>query len=180
MSTPPAEKHGVITEAGTIVFERILPGPIDRVWEYLTDSDKRMTWLASGTMEPKIGAKFELFFRNTDLSEVKEPAPERFKSMEKGVTMHCEITEWQKPNRLSFLWGSEGSEVSIELKVKGHAVILTLTHRKVPNRNVVLMVASGWHTHLGFLSNRLRGEPTRPFWSTFMGLYNDYEARIPA
>ena len=29
-------------------FERLLPGPIERVWSYLTDSEKRGKWLASG------------------------------------------------------------------------------------------------------------------------------------
>ena len=32
----------------TVRFERLLPGPIERVWEYLTDSDRRATWLAAG------------------------------------------------------------------------------------------------------------------------------------
>jgi hypothetical protein len=31
---------GVLIEPGTIRFERILPGPIERVWDYLTDSEK--------------------------------------------------------------------------------------------------------------------------------------------
>ena len=34
-----------------IRFERLLPGPIENVWSYLTDSQKRGEWLASGPME---------------------------------------------------------------------------------------------------------------------------------
>ena len=34
-------EHGVITEAGAIRFERLLPGPIERVWDYLVDPAKR-------------------------------------------------------------------------------------------------------------------------------------------
>jgi len=30
-----------------------LPGPIERVWEYLTDPDKRARWFAGGPMEPR-------------------------------------------------------------------------------------------------------------------------------
>lgn len=179
MSATLAEKHGIITEAGTIVFERLLPGPIERVWEYLTDSEKRGRWLATGPMEPRVGGKVELFFRNGDLSPVKEPTPERYKALEQGVTLHCEITEWQKPHRLSYLWGNDGSEVTFELKAKGREVVLTLTHRKLPNRQDALMVAGGWHTHLGILIDHLGGETTRPFWSNFLGLYKEYEARIP-
>jgi uncharacterized protein YndB with AHSA1/START domain len=47
MNTMTAE-HGIITEAGAIRFERLLPGPIERVWAYITDSSKRATWLAEG------------------------------------------------------------------------------------------------------------------------------------
>ena len=179
MSTTLAEKHGVITEAGTIVFERILPGPMERVWSYLVDSEKRGRWLASGPMEPRVGGKVELFFKHDDLSPVKEPTPDKFKNMEKGVTFRGEITEWKKPHRLSYLWGNDGSEVTFELKPKGDEVVLTLTHRKLPDHGKAMMVAGGWHTHLGILVDHLAGETTRPFWSSFLGIYKEYEARIP-
>lgn len=174
-----AEKHGIITEAGTIVFERILPGPIERVWAYLVESEKRGRWLASGNMEPRVGGKVGLFFKNGDLSPVKEPTPDNFKAMEKGVTLHCEITEYKKPHRLSYLWGNDGSEVTFDLKPKGDEVVLTLTHRKLPNREGSVMVAGGWHTHLGILVDHLNGETTRPFWSSFLGVHKEYDARIP-
>jgi uncharacterized protein YndB with AHSA1/START domain len=179
MSSTLAEKHGIITEAGTVVFERILPGPIERVWEYLTDSEKRGRWLASGPMEPRVGGKAELFFKNCDLSPVKEPTPERFKATDQGFTTLCEITEWQKPYRLSYLFGNDGSEVTFELKARGPEVVLTLTHRKLPNREMSLNFSGGWHTHLGILVDHLAGETPRPFWSTFLGHYKEYEARIP-
>jgi len=43
-------EFGVLTEARTIRFQRLLPGPIERVWAFLTESDKRGRWLASGPM----------------------------------------------------------------------------------------------------------------------------------
>ncbi len=179
MSASLAERHGVITEAGTIVFERIVPGPIERVWEYLTDSDKRATWLASGTLDEHVGGKVELFFRNGDLSPVKEPTPERYKALEKGVTLMCEVTACRKPHLLSFLWGSDGSEVTFELAPKGRDVLLTLTHRRLPDRATALNVAGGWHTHLSILIDHLSGRTARPFWSNFLGVYKEYETRIP-
>ena len=36
-------KYGERVDDSTVRFERMLPGPIERVWEYLTDSDKRAT-----------------------------------------------------------------------------------------------------------------------------------------
>ena len=173
------EKHGIITEAGTIVFERILPGPIERVWEYITDPEKRGRWLGSGSIEPEIGGRLVLFFHHADLSPVKEPTPERYKSLEQGVTMLCEITECQKPNRLSFLFGKDGSEVTFDLKSKGQSVLLTLTHRRLPNRSTALNVAGGWHTHLDILIDQLGAKTPRPFWSNYLSRYEEYEARIP-
>ncbi len=34
-----------------IRLERLLPGPIERVWAFLTESDKRARWLAAGDVE---------------------------------------------------------------------------------------------------------------------------------
>ena len=34
-------KMGTSTEPGTVRLERLLPGPIERAWAYLTESDKR-------------------------------------------------------------------------------------------------------------------------------------------
>ena len=44
------EQLGVFDGTQVVRFERLLPGPIERVWAYLTESDKRSLWLASGAM----------------------------------------------------------------------------------------------------------------------------------
>ncbi|MBP1860204.1 hypothetical protein J2Z75_003725 [Rhizobium herbae] len=33
---------GVLTAPGTLKIERLLPGPIERVWAYLTEYDRRI------------------------------------------------------------------------------------------------------------------------------------------
>jgi uncharacterized protein YndB with AHSA1/START domain len=38
-ATPDA--YGALIEPATLKIERILPGPIERIWAYLTDSDMR-------------------------------------------------------------------------------------------------------------------------------------------
>ena len=48
--------YGMIIEPGTLRIQRLLPGPIERVWAYLTESDKRATWLAAGAMTLENGA----------------------------------------------------------------------------------------------------------------------------
>ncbi len=73
--------YGIVTEAGAVRFERLLPGPIERVWAYLTDPEKRATWLAAGPMELRVGGPVELNFHHADLSAEKTP-PERYKKIE--------------------------------------------------------------------------------------------------
>ena len=85
MSEQAMGEYGIVTEAGAVRFERLLPGPIERVWAYLTDPDKRGTWLAAGPMELRVGGQVELNFHHADLSAEKTP-PDRYKKLEGGHT----------------------------------------------------------------------------------------------
>ena len=38
------DRYGKLVDAQTVVFERLLPGPIERVFDYLWDEDKRNPW----------------------------------------------------------------------------------------------------------------------------------------
>src|SRR5579872_7402158 len=71
-----ADPYGVLTEPATLTIQRFLPGPIERVWAYLTESDLRRQWLASGRMEMKVGAPFELVWRNSELTDPPGQRPE--------------------------------------------------------------------------------------------------------
>jgi uncharacterized protein YndB with AHSA1/START domain len=53
--TPDA--YGALIEPATLKIERLLPGPIERVWAYLTESELRRQWLAAGQMEMKSGTR---------------------------------------------------------------------------------------------------------------------------
>jgi uncharacterized protein YndB with AHSA1/START domain len=35
------DPYGVLIEPATLKIQRLLPGPVERVWAYLTDSDLR-------------------------------------------------------------------------------------------------------------------------------------------
>ena len=48
--------YGQLIEPATLKIQRMLPGPAERIWSYLTDSDLRSKWLASGVMEPRAAA----------------------------------------------------------------------------------------------------------------------------
>ena len=75
----------------TIRLERLLPGPIERVWAFLTESDKREKWLAAGNMELRAGGKVELLFAHEKISS--EPTPAKYRDIPMGFTgrvIRCE------------------------------------------------------------------------------------------
>lgn len=176
------EKYGTFTEPGTIRFERLLPGPIERVWAYLTESEKRTKWLAAGEMELRVGGKVELHFYHPNLSEEDDPIPEKYKHHEKGSSMTGKITRINPPRLLSYTWGEESgseSEVTFELTPKGEKVLLVLTHRKLgENREVLIGIGAGWHTHLDILADNLQGNAPKGFWSVHVPLEKEYEQRL--
>ena len=174
--------YGIITEGGAVRFERLLPGPIERVWEYLTDSGKRGTWFASGRMELWVGGRVELIFRHADLTPHAETPPERFRNAAKGGTTTGRITVCEPPRRLAFAWldgPGGGSDVEFLLTEKGDDVLLVLTHSGLTDRGTVVKVSGGWHTHLGILADHLAGRVPAPFWATIDRLEPIYEGRTP-
>jgi uncharacterized protein YndB with AHSA1/START domain len=49
------DEFGAILSPAEVRFQRLLPGPIETVWAYLTDSRKHGEWFASGPIEPRAG-----------------------------------------------------------------------------------------------------------------------------
>ena len=45
------DPYGELIEPATLKIQRVLPGPIERVWAYLTQGELRRQWLAAGQME---------------------------------------------------------------------------------------------------------------------------------
>lgn len=173
---------GQLTEPGTLVFQRTLPGPIERVWDYLTVPDKRGQWLAAGEMEQQVGGKVELIFNNNELSPGVEP-PEKYRDFGGCVSFTGRVTRWDPPRVLAYTWAeSEGSdsEVTFELETQGEKVRLLLTHRRLAEkRDVLLSVSAGWHTHLGILIDRLEARAPLPFWQEHTRLEAEYAQRLP-
>ena len=169
------DAYGVLTEPATLTIQRMLPGPIERVWAYLTESELRRKWLAAGEMEMKVGAPFELVWRNSELTDPPGKRPDGFGEEHR---MQSEITELDPPRKLAFTWGKSGG-VSLELEPRGERVLLTVIHRRLPDRGMMVGVSTGWHAHLDMLVARLTGEEPEPFWDGFIRLRKDYDERIP-
>jgi len=135
---------GQFQKAPMVRFERILPGPIDRVWEFITSTERLPAWFGHGHIEPRQGGTVTLIDGHI-----------------RGV-----VTQWHPPHRLAYTWNvfspgeSESrypeSYLSIELESRGDDVQLTLTHLPVLER-FEKQNAMGWHTFLDLLDAALRG-----------------------
>lgn len=165
----------------TVRIERTLPGPIERVWAYLTESEKRSQWLAAGEMELKEGGSVEHVFRNSELTGHDGTPPPKYAAHAGESFMHGRVTACEPPRLLAYDWGEgeAASHVRFELSPRGDAVHLTLVHSRLPNRDEMLSVAGGWHAHLGILLDRLEGREPAGFWDTHTRLEAEYEKLIP-
>lgn len=170
------EPHGVLVEPTTLRIERLLPGPIERIWAYLTDSDLRRRWLASGAMEQRLGATTELVWRNQELNDPPTARPE---GMPEEHRMVVTVTEIDPPRRLGITWGASGG-VTFTLEPKGKDVLLTILHRRAPDRNTLLNVSAGWHAHLDMLAAEVTGQAKPAHWDNWVRLRAEYDGRFPA
>jgi uncharacterized protein YndB with AHSA1/START domain len=91
-----------MTEAATksIVVEREMPHPPEKIWRALTNSSLIADWLMVNDLVPRVGRRFQFRAR---------PVPGW-----SGVT-HCEVTEVEPPRRLAYSWG-DGTESDSGLK----------------------------------------------------------------
>jgi uncharacterized protein YndB with AHSA1/START domain len=169
------DAYGTFTTPAEVRIVRTLPGPIERIWEYLTDDEKRARWFAGGSMEPKKGGKLELFFLHKNIAP-GETAPEQFKEVqETGFKMPGTVLRWEPPRVLSYTF-DEDSVVTFELTPQDKDVVLVLTHCAGPLDLPSLSgYASGWHSHLALLLALLENTPRPPFWATHARLKAEYQ-----
>jgi uncharacterized protein YndB with AHSA1/START domain len=170
------DPYGELIEPATLKMQRLLPGPIERVWAFLTESELRRKWLAAGEMEMKVGASFELVWRNDELTDPPGQRPPGFATERR---MQSRITELDPLHKLAFAWEGSG-DVSFELEPKGKEVLLTVIHRRLPNRGNLLGVGAGWHAHLDVLVARVTGKDPEPYWDGLTRLRKEYDQRVPA
>ncbi len=164
------DDFGTLVDANTVRFERLLPGPIERVWAYLTEPQFLRTWLAESSMELRVGGAVELHF---DTDEV----PERAKAgaIDQGI-----ITRYEPPHALAYTWqkapdGPVTSHVTFELETVEDKVRLVLTHSRLLPTSLASF-GSGWHTHLAVLQARLQALEPPPFLSYFNTVLPRYRA----
>ena len=168
--------YGTLTEPATLTIQRLLPGPIERVWAYLTEPGLRRQWFADGAMPLHAGAPFTLTWRNDELNDPPSARPDGFPEQH---SMQSRITECDPPRKLSIAWNNSG-DATFELEPKGKGVLLTVIHRRLPDRSTMLKVSAGWHMHLDVLVARASGNAPATFWEGWSRLQKEYDRRLPA
>jgi uncharacterized protein YndB with AHSA1/START domain len=159
----------------TVQLERWLPGPLERVWAYLTKAEFLRTWFADGDIPIKAGEGFAL-------KQQADPVPVRNAGAICGTVTRCEA-----PRLLEYTWNhvledatpmlDHGSLVRFELEARGERVLLRITHGRLKLEVIPHMLA-GWQTHTGILEARLRGETPVPFFEVFRPLVLRLEAEL--
>ena len=108
----------------SIVIERIMPHPPEKIWRALTQSALIDEWLMKNDFQPLVGRKFN--FR-------ADPMPGW-----NGVT-DCQVLIVEPNQRLSYSWNASGDEA-----VNGLRTIVTWTLTPAEGGTIVRMEQSGF------------------------------------
>jgi uncharacterized protein YndB with AHSA1/START domain len=143
----------------TTVYERTLAidASPETVWEFLVDPEKLMRWKGiNADLETQPGGIFRC-----------EVIP--------GHIARGEYVEIDKPNKLVFTWGWDGSEdvppgsstIEIELASDGDGTSLRFVHKDLPNAEAIASHAHGWDHYLPRLEKAAGGgDPGEDPWVT--------------
>ncbi len=175
MSIATVEDFGLVTDPGTIVIKRVVPGPVDRVWDYLTKNDLRRQWLAAGDMELRVGAPVELVwdFQKTTADPGPKPdvIPNEFR-------LQSEVLVCEPHRRLALAWGLKGKATFL-LKPMDGLVELTVTHEDIPSRDAMVWVAASWCSQFDVLKALLQGKPIDGFWHIWQAYSTGHDKYLP-
>jgi uncharacterized protein YndB with AHSA1/START domain len=73
----------------SIIVERVMPHPPEKIWRALTQAPLIEQWLMTNDFEPRLGACFT--FRAKPMGDWN------------GI-VHCEVTAFDPPRRLAYSW----------------------------------------------------------------------------
>lgn len=170
-------QFGRATAPDTFRLERTLKAPIEKVWSYFADGDKRAKWFTGGDALIANGQNFTITFAHHRITDEKPPA--RWAEMESGESaMTGRVLVFEPPHRLAITWGDGEecvSEVLFELTAFGDETRLVLTHTKIDTDAAVRDFAGGWTAHIEMLANVLDGKSTNRFWASVVEAHEVYE-----
>jgi uncharacterized protein YndB with AHSA1/START domain len=170
------DTYGTLIGPDTLRIQRLLPGPIERVWSYLIDAELRKLWFADGDIEPVEGAPFELVWRNDERAGAKGKRP---KDVSEEHRMQSQVIAADVPRKLVIAWNNTGN-VTFELEPYGEGVLLTLTHAGFQTRSSLIGHSAGWHAHLDALEALAFERAPQDFWPHLEALRGEYDDSLPA
>src|SRR5262250_1273615 len=112
------------TEMRSIVVEREIPFPLEKIWRALTQPHLVEEWLMKNDFQPVVGHRFN--FR-------AEPMPRW-----NGVT-DCEVLAIEPNKRLSYSWNASGEEAAT-----GPKTVVTWTLTRTQGGTLVRTEQSGF------------------------------------
>ena len=171
---------GTLHDPHTVEFKRLIPGPIELAWDYLTKPELLKTWFADMTLEPRLGGAVTVHFHDHTCGGETGSG---------GV--HGIVREFRPPHAIAFTWiqqhpqpdGSiinrDEGEVRFELAEKGAKVLLTLLHSGQPTETLIGHSA-GWHAYLDNLESLISGRGRIVFMDVVGRVRPKYEERLAA
>ena len=167
---------GVLRDLHTVEFKRLIPGPIELAWEYLTKRELLKTWFADVTLEPRLGGAVDVLFDKDTCGGCSAGV--------RGV-----VREFRPPHVIAFTWiqrraqpdgsiaDSDEGEVRFELAERGDKVLLTLLHSRLPTSELTSHSA-GWHAYLENLEARISGRGRIDFMAVARRVRPQYDERL--
>lgn len=167
---------GVLRDLHTVEFKRLIPGPIELAWEYLTKRELLKTWFADMAVEPRLGGAVEIHFDKDTCGGC-------------SAGVHGVVHEFRPPHVIAFSWiqrraqpdasiqDSDEGEVRFELAERGDKVLLTLLHSRLPTAELASHSA-GWHAYLDNLASRISGHERIDFMAVVRRIRPGYDARL--
>ena len=132
---------GEVIPESAVRFVREFDSAPEKIWSFLTESNRLPEWYGDGVIEPREGGEIRLM----------------------GGHIRGVVTGWRPQKFLAYTWNvfSPGETESrfpisyLEFSLEGSR--LTLIHRPIPQamQNQTMM---GWHTMLDLIAAGLRGE----------------------
>lgn len=172
-------QFGKAAAPDTFVLTRTLNAPVERVWAFFTQAEKRARWFTGGDDLTANGQDFAFLFAHFRITD--ETPPERWAAMKsKEFSMRGRVLAFEPPRLIAFTWGDGDdpvSEVRFEFTPHGAQTLLTLTHTKIESDQALANYSGGWTAHLETLEDALAGRPTNSFWAYVLEAHAHYGAQ---